>query len=184
MLCACIWANKHVCTSGRAWLAALLRQLALWWGCHSRCGFFSGRNKCKDNGSWKAITYIKFGTNRQADIVLLAALFLSKQILDNASLPAKQWVSCWDEGTALASWLPFSTSEQGSGQVSSSKGQLQGPTSLTNAYAVFDMGRQASQVSPMHLRRTQPLTAWVSVSAGQGPHSAHLPLRVSQAALS
>lgn len=38
----------------------------------------------------RAITYIRFGISRQADIVLLAALFLSKPILDNASFSAKQ----------------------------------------------------------------------------------------------
>lgn len=56
---------------------------------------FSERNRFKGNCSWKAITYIEFGINRQADRVFLAALCLSKQILDNASFLAKRWVSGW-----------------------------------------------------------------------------------------
>lgn len=46
------------------------------------------------------------------------------------------------------------------------------------------MGGLASQVSPMHLKSTQPLIARVPGSWHQGPHSAHLPLRVNQDVLS
>lgn len=137
----CIWAPAAVpgwllCAA----LGSVVKVPQQTWG-------FSEWNKFKGNCSWKAITYIEFGINRQADRVFLAALCLSKQILDNASFLAKQWVSGWDGG---GNFLDFHSPH------------------LTRDHA-----------NCLHLH------IWkVPVPQHQWTHSAHLPLKVNQPALS